>query len=262
MNIIAKKTSTLQNLQRQVNDAGTVAAKAESTYESYVNKSALFQGLLNQANAELATITAQWNQFLALKSTLTALQDTSDDSNLVAQTANKEIKSLIKKWEQVVQQTLDAADAINLAADYIKKRKASNALISNDLVSDATLAANNATTAVKLVINALTAALNSLSSSTQANNSTELTGLYIDMASSALLNDPAAPSTNDNPHVPLENSLSRQLKNATQKQNAVQAANIKVTAEVASAKESLDAANAKLATTQAALKAAQAAVNA
>lgn len=259
MNITAKKTSTLQGLQRQVNDATTIAAKAEAKYESYVNKAQLFQDLLTQATNDLAVVKGQWNLFLALKSSLHAVEETCDDASLVAGTTYKGVRKLIKKWEDVVQQTLEAADAINLASDYINKRKASNPLISNDLVSDATLAANNAAAAVKQVISALTAALNSLSASNQANNSTALTRLYIDMTASTLLNDPRAKQDGAE-HLPLEVSLSNALKMASQKQTSVQNASSRANAEMAKAKEELDSANAKQVTAQAALRAAQAAV--
>lgn len=258
MNITAKKTSTLQNLQRQVNDATTIAAKAEAQYDSFVNKAQLFRDLLTQATTELNTVKGQWNLFLTLKSSLKALEETSDESTEIAQVSYSDTKKLIKKWEDVVQQTLEAADAINLASTFINKRKASNPLISNDLVADATLAANNATATVTAVINALTSALNSLSSANQANNSTELTGLYIDMASAVLLsNEKNHP---DVAHVPLQESLSNLLKVATNKVTAMQNASDSANSEMARAKDQLDAANAKLATAQAALSAAQAAI--
>lgn len=265
MNITARKTSTLQSLQRQYNDATTIAAKAESAYESYANKAQLFKDLYAQATNDLNTLNSQWTMFLTLKSSLIALEETSDDCNLVAVVSFNNVKKLVRKWEQVVQQTLEAADAINLASDYINKRKASNGLISSDLVSDATTAANNATATVTLVINALTASLNTLTVASQANNSTELTGLYIDMASAALLTAspsqtvPNAPAPN---HVPLETSLSQLLNQANRKQAAVQAALNNANAELATAKEDLDSANAKVVAAQAALNAAQAAVSA
>lgn len=266
MNITAIKTATLQNLQRQYNDATTIAAKAETRYEAYVNKAQLFKDLYNQATTDLTTVTSQWTMFLTLKSSLQALGETSDDSNLVADVSYNNIRKLVRKWEQVVQQTLEAADAINLATDYINKRKASNALISSDLVTDATTASNNANVTVTLVINALTAALNTLTVASQARNSTELTGLYIDMASAALLTPMPRQQVVANPqplaadHTPLETSLSQLLVNAKNKQVATQAALNNANAEMASAKEDMDSANAGVVAAQAALTAAQAAV--
>jgi len=208
-------------------------------------------------------VTGQWTQFLTLKSSLNALAETSDDCNLVAQVTNDKIKRLVKKWEQVVQQTLEAADAINLASDYINKRKASNTLISSDLVTDATQAAANASTTVTLVINALTAALNTLTVANQSTNSSNLTGLYIDLTQAALLRPaPEAPAAMaaTAAHTPLEISLNNLLQQATKKQAASQEALNNANAEMAVAKEELDTANAKVVAAQAALNAAQAAV--
>jgi hypothetical protein len=266
MNITAIKTSTLQNLQRQYNDATTIAAKAESTYEAFVNKAALFKDLYNQATANYTTVNSQWNMLLTLKSSLLALEQTSDDCNEVADVTYNNIKNLVRKWELVVQQTLEAADAINLASDYINKRKAANTLISSDLVNDATTAAKNAANAVTLTINALTAALNTLTVASQGKNSTELTGLYIDMASSAILTPQPHPEIlgvvqpPEATHKPLETTLGNLLNSATKKQQAAQKALDNANAEMANAKEQLDTANAKVVATQAALTAAQAAV--
>lgn len=267
MNITAIKTSTLQNLQRQYNDATTIAAKAETTYEAYVNKAAFFKDLYNQATVNYSTVSSQWNMLLTLKSSLVALEQTSDDCNEVAVVTYNNIKNLVRKWESVVQQTLEAADAINLASDYINKRKAANTLISSDLVNDATTAAKNAASAVTLTISALTAALNTLTASSQAKKSTELTGLYIDMASSAILTPKehteilGVIEPSEKPlHKPLETTLGKLLSNATKKQNAAQKALDKANGEMANAKEQLDTANAKVVATQVALTAAQAAV--
>lgn len=263
MNITAIKTATIQSLKRQFNDATTIAAKAEAAYESYVNKVQLFKDLNTQASTDLTVVTGQWAQFLTLKSSLNALAETSDDCNLVAQVTNDKIRRLVKKWEQVVQQTLEAADAINLASDYINKRKASNTLISSDLVADATQAAANATSTVTLVINALTVVLNTLTVASQSTNSSNLTGLYIDLASAALLR-PKLEASASNPvtpaHTPLEVSLNNLLQQVTRKQTASQEALNNANAEMASAKEALDTANAKVVAAQAALNAAQAAV--
>jgi hypothetical protein len=268
INITSTKTSTLQTLIRQYNDATTVAAQAQAAYESYTNKAQLFQELVGNASTDLANAKAQWGQFLAVKSSLKALGQTSDDSNQVAEVTYNNIRQLVKNWETVVQTTLEAGDAINQASEFINKRKATNALVSNDLVADATTAARNAANTVTLVIQALTAALNTLTASNQAKNSTELTGAYIDMAASALLN-PAeavkvAPTTKDlqAAHEPLEQSLAAILQQASVRMASTQSALNEANMEVAASKEALDSANAKVVAAQAALSAAQAAVNA
>lgn len=266
MNITAIRTNTLQNLIRQYNDATTIAATADAAYQSYSNKADMYQNLYTQAVANTTTINGQWTMFLQLKSSLASLSQTSDDCNLVADVSYNNIQKLVKKWEQVMQKTVEATNAINLASDYITKRKASNPLISNDLVSDATTTAKNAATVFTAVVAALTATLNTLTSAAQAKKSTELTGLTIDVSSAALLipkaeffhtNQSAPPPA---AHKPLEKTLGDLLKNTNAKQTAVLAALNNANAEKASAKEALDTANGRVASTLAALNSAKAAV--
>ena len=64
--------------------------------------------------------------------------------------------------------------------------------ISNDLVNDAIAASKAAQKVVTKVVNAFTDALNALSSSKQANNTTELTNIYISLAIASLLNEKIA----------------------------------------------------------------------
>jgi hypothetical protein len=260
MNITAIKTSTMQSLQRQYNDSTVIAAKAQSAYDSYANKAQLFQGLYAQATNDVATVGAQWTQFLTLKSSLNSLNETSENCDLVAQVTNEQIKRLVKKWEQVMQQTLEATDAINLASTLINKRKASNALISSDLVADSTQAANNAVSTVTLVINALTAALNTLTVSGQATNSSNLTGLSIDLTSAVFLASDNDQS--DSTYTPLEVSLKALYDKVTATKQAVNVALENANEEMNDSKEALNMANANVVAAQAALAAAQAAVNA
>lgn len=262
--ITSTKISTLQNLSRQYNDVTTIAAKAESAYESYTNKAQLFQDLVTMATSELNTANAQWTSFLSLKSSLKALEQISDDSNLVAEVTYKNISQLVKKWERVVQKTLEAANAINLASDYICKRQAPAAALTNDIIADATAAKKSADATVTLVINALTATLNTLTASNQAKNSTELTGAYIDMASSALLRPISGEQVEriKTPHIPLEESLQQLLQKSTNRLSSRQLALNDINTQVAVAKEELDTANAKVVAAQRALSAAQATINA
>ncbi len=268
LNVTSIKNSTLQNLVRQTNDAATTAAMAESAYNSYVNKVQLFQNLLTTATSDQATAKAQWASFLTAKSSLKALEQTSDDSNLVAEITYNNISGLVRTWERVVQKTIEAAEAVNLASDFINSRKAANIQIASELVTDATAIKKGADTAVTLVINALTASLNTLTASGQAKNSTELTGSYIALASSALLKWTANPripmvlAAPEAAHEPLEISLNRILQDANDRVIATQAALDNAKTQAATAKEALDTAKARVVKAQESLAAAQAAINA
>ncbi|MEO1261791.1 MAG: hypothetical protein AAFZ15_23505 [Bacteroidota bacterium] len=187
--VTRKKTTTIQGLRRAVDDAQTILAKATATYDSFATKANTFANLLSQADQDKQTAKGHWEMFLTLKENLKALNDTASDSNLVSTVAFYEIKKTIVKWEAVVRQVIKAADAIHLASDFIVERKETNPLISDDLVNAATDADKAAALTVSTVISAFTDALSALSSSSQANNSTELTDVYVDFAEVALLDE-------------------------------------------------------------------------
>ena len=289
MDTTAVKTSTIYGLERNVDKDSTIVAAAQSKYESFVTKSQTFSILLTQAESDLATAQKNWELFLKLKSSLNALDLTANDSNLVSVVTYDDLKATILHWEAVVRQTIVAADAIHLAAEYITDKKASNPLISNDLVVDITNADKAAAQTVTVVIGAFTDALTALSFTEQAKNSTSLATIYIDEAKSELLNlikglnetkaeafkkDLKFIQSLDLPSVPeadekdliellfpsLEKTLEKKLLGEQKKVKAARAANENASKEVVIAQEELAKAEAKLSSAAAALQAAKAAV--
>ncbi len=278
------KTNRIEYLQRQVNDASTVVAKADSKYKSFVEKANTFTELYNEAEADLQTAEGYWKLFLQVKSDLEALKETANEANLIAVDVQRDIRQLIIAWEEVTADTLKAAEAIVLTARYIQKRKASNPLISNDLVKDATAAAKAAEKTVAAVVKAFKAALSTLSSSAQANNSTALTNVYINLAMTALIEnkseDGKLPKLLSKLLIdeeipkgeldvikkwasnkkPLEESLKDALKEAKSKDKRALMASEQANKEMNKAKEELALAQATLATWEAALLAAKTAV--
>lgn len=284
----AAKTSTIYGLKRTVDADTTVVAAAQSKYDSFVAKSQTFTELLAQAENDLVTAENNWELFLQLKSSLEALDTTSGDSNRISVVTYDELKATILHWEAVVRQTIVAADAIHLAAEYIVDRKASNPLISNDLVVDITSADQAAAQTVTAVIKAFTDALTALSVTEQAKNSSTLATIYIDEAKSGLLAlsmdkesrklfkeqdvlfiDKLKLTDVDKKDIPnlielyfpsLEMTLERRLKAEQVKVKAAQTASNNANKEMAIAKEELSMAEAQLATDEAALLAAETAV--
>lgn len=284
VDVTAKKSAKIEFLQRKVNDVSTVFANAESKYQSFVEKANTFTELYNEAEIDLQTAEGYWKLFLQLKSDLEALKETANEANLIAVDVQHDIRQLIIAWEEVTADTLKAAEAIVLTARYIQKRKASNPLISNDLVKDATAAAKAAEKTVAAVVKAFKAALSTLSSSAQANNSTALTNVYINLAMTALIEnksedgklpkllsklliDEEIPkgeldvikkwASNEKP---LEESLKDALKEAKSKDKRALMASEQTNKEMNKAKEELALAQATLATWEAALLAAETAV--
>ncbi len=273
--ITRSKTVTINQLKSDVKTATTTKSKTTASYDSFVSKQQMFNELLSLAQADYNTKQANWELLLTLKSSLTSLKDTADSTNEVAQVSDEQVKTMIEKWQKVTDETIRAADSINLTSNYIVQRKAANQLLSNDLVTDATKAAKAADSAVTLVITALTNALSSLGASNQANNSTLLTVNDINLAISMIIDPstlkkekPSVAMTSSvsltayrSAHVPLERSLRTSL-NESKKYNDQMIVTVNdVNNEVAQAKEEMDQATAELATLEAALKAAEAAVS-
>ena len=279
IDVTAQKSNKIEFLERMVNDASTVFSMAESKYNSFVEKAAIFANLYNEAETDLQKAEGYWKLFLQVKSDLDGLTKTANEANLVAADAFHDIKQLICEWEDVTSETLKAAEAITLTANYIQKRKASNPLISNDLVNDAIAAAKAAQKTVTQVVKAFTDALSALSSSKQASNTTDLTDVYIDIASVALLKKdvkkefelfsknsgtPVEVVTEINQQIKgkksLEYSLDKALKAAKTKAKLALHASESANKEMNKAKEEMAQAQAALATWNAALDAANTAV--
>lgn len=287
VDVTMAQTNKIEYLKRMVNDAETVLAKAQSKYDSFVSKANMFAGLYTEAKADKQTAESYWKQFEQVKSDLKALKLTSDETNRIAVDAFYGVKKLILEWENVVSNALLSAEAIMIAADYIQKRKASNPLISNELVSDATNAVKKAETTVKAVVKAFTSALSTLSSASSANNSTELTDVFIDLAGvtilteglhqdvltqreiMAILSNPESGLTGVEAQSltakameteAMETSLKEGLDKATDNEKAAHTASEAANREMNKAKEELAQAQASLQTWEAALNAAETAV--
>lgn len=278
--VTAKKSNKIEFLQRMVNDASTVFAKAESKYNSFVEKANIFAELYNEAEVDLQTAEGYWKQFLQVKSDIKALNDTANEANLIAVDAHHDVRKLIIAWEEVTSETLKAAEAIVLTSNYIQKRKASNPLISDDLVKDAIDAAKAAEKTVATVVKAFKDALSALSSSWQANNSTELTDVYINIAmmellinknvgdnlSKILISENMSKANRDKilkmtkNSSPLEFSLKNAKDSAKKKTKLALTASESANKEMNKAKEELAQAQAALSTWNAALLAAETAV--
>ncbi|MFK8163255.1 MAG: hypothetical protein AB8H12_12390 [Lewinella sp.] len=279
LDVTAQKSNKIEYLERMVNDASIVLVMAESQYNSFVEKANSFNMLYSEAEADRQTAKSNWNMFLQVKSDLSALTHTANEANLVAVDAFHDIKQLICAWESVTVETLKAAEAITRTANYIQRRKASNQLISDNLVNDAIATSKAAQKTVTLVIKAFTDALNALSFSKQASNTTELTGVFIDEASVALLKKDVEKELKEykkggsvsvgliteiqqsiSDKNPLEYTLDSTLRAARTKEKTALNASEAANREMNRAKEEFEQAQTALATWEAALAAAKTAI--
>lgn len=277
INESARKNNRIEYLQRKVKEASMGAAIANSTYNSLVEKAAIFASLDQEAAVDVETTEGYWNLFLKVKSDIQVMTQIAGESNLTVVGTLQDVRNLISAWEAVTSETLKAAESIVIMSEYIQKRKANNPLISNDLVADAIAAAKAAEKTVNIVLQAFTDALNTLSVAAQANNSTALRDVYKNLAITLILENnhqkgllgTVLKAANINPTISrkiekmakngesLETSLSNSLKAAKRKVKLSQIASENVNKEMNKAKEELALAQAVLATWEAALVAAE-----
>jgi len=263
-NVTANKTSTIEGLKLQVRDQSTVVAEAEAKYNSLNEKLATFNTLLTQATTDLNTAQANNNQYLTVDGDINATNKAAATSSEVSQSTYGLSKKMLSAWEDVAEQTLDAATQIAQVTEYIQKRKAANPIISTDLVNDAVAANKNAATVVKMVIAALTDAMDALTSAGEASQSTDLTMLYAEMGANYATGSGTGTTAAESSHAPLglpmQILFSAALEQAKQDVNSYNAAVQKVTQQTADAQKEYSEAQEQLDALEAALAAAETAI--
>ena len=134
--VTAEKTSQLKMLKLKVIDARMILQQAEAAYESYQAKAELFTNLLDQAKTHLNFVTGQENQITDSSQKVVSLGETAVQAIETADDTFADTNQLLTMVQGVVDATLKAATNIMLSAELIMRRKATNPLISSELVSD------------------------------------------------------------------------------------------------------------------------------
>lgn len=167
-NITQRKTAEINALKAKVVASTKRVAVSRSAYEASIVKSELFQRLLTDAQARLVTATDELYQSSKANQNLDATINSDRAARLNAMETKKLINELIAQVQAVVTTTLTAASAIVEMSRLITDRKASNPLISSDLVTRAQASVTAANRAVSLIINTLASVTNALSAAGQA----------------------------------------------------------------------------------------------
>lgn len=257
--VTAEKTTRIKHLQRMVEEAKNKLAKAEATFNSYASKSELFDQIHEDASNTLSVMTSQENLASDLVQKVNSLFQTATVAIGTANDTYLDTKKLLHSVQKVVEATLAAATDITLSAELIMKRKAANPLISSELVTEAAQASKDASKAVSLIINALTATFNALSTANQANNTAEIVQAEIIYLKDLVVMDTSLENVN-NTMITIQEKANQNYMNARSAEKEALKAADEAKQQMMKSKNELNRATADLANAEAALNAAEAAV--
>ena len=259
--ITAEKTARIKHLKRLVQDAKKELAEAEASYSSFESKAELFSELLGEANNKLTTLTSQDDLSVDSSQKVKSLYHLATNAMSTANDTYADAQELLRNVQKVVTATLSATTEITLAAERIMTRKASNPLISSQLVADATQAASDANKAVTLIVNTLTSAFNALSTANQASNTSEVVQSEVIYLKDLVVSVSQQGADQSGSLVPtVEDSVKNIYMEARALEKESQLASDEANQQMIKAKNELIRATADLANTEAALNAAEAAV--
>ncbi|MEP0984334.1 hypothetical protein [Ekhidna sp.] len=255
--VTAEKTSRIEKLKRLVEDAKKELAQAQAAYESFQEKSALFQQLLSKAESKLTVATTQDNLAVEASQKVESMQQTAKAATATADDTYADTQKLLDNVQQVVEATLKASTQITITAEFIMNRKFSNPLVSSQLVTDSAQAATDANKAVSLIINTLTSTFNALSASNQAKNTAGIVEVEIEYLTQALVS--SLENLANNKVNTIEDITQANYEEARSLEKEAQTALDEVNKATIRAKNEMTRAAANLANTEAALNAAEAA---
>lgn len=255
-NITQKKTAEINRLKAEVTTATRKTETSRAALEAAIVKSELYSGLLANAQVRLNTATEELYQSSRAAQNLDSLEQSDETAVEVVNDTRDGINSLIAQVQAVVTTTLNAASAISEMSRLIIDRKASNPLISSELVNRAQAALETSSRTVTLIVNTLTSVTNALSTAGQADDTAKIVEAEIKALKSKLVIGPDGSA--DEPPIRLrveyKHSKMRQVENQMQK-GAKQAKDQQLAAQ-----DNLTVATNQLQKAHAALSAAEAAV--
>uniref|UniRef100_UPI00404721A1 hypothetical protein n=1 Tax=Roseivirga sp. TaxID=1964215 RepID=UPI00404721A1 len=257
-NLEVQKAKIINNLIKLVESAKLSCVKAEASYQFFVADAELQHSFLKSATDQLAAMTHQRSLIDHASQNVDSLTKVTAIASQTADHTYANVLKLLSLTEEVVNAVIDAASEIVLSAELIMKRKASNPLISSELVSDASQAAAEANHTVSLFIAVLTSTYSALSATNQANKALEIVKAEVGhlktyMFKSEILNDREK-------RMPISSLIISYIKEAIDTQNAAQKAFDSANDSVNKAKDNLAFATTQLSTAEASLMAAEAAV--
>lgn len=254
-NITQQKTAEINRLKNKVVASTKKVEVSRAAYDAAVIKSTLLDQLLQEAQARLLTVTNELYQSSKAVQNVDSLKDSDEEARANVRETQELINKLIAQVQAVVTSTLNAASVIVEMSRLITDRKASNPLISSDLVSRAQAAVVAANRAVDLVINTLTSVINALSAAKQAQDTAKIVKSCVEMLRTRLVN-----SGGMGIEEPIKQNVEEQYNKARESENTIQNAAKDAKDQEIGANDILTSATNELQKDQAALAAAEAAV--
>lgn len=255
-NITQKKTAEINRLKTEVTAATRKTETSRAALEAAIIKSELYGGLLVNAQARLNTATEELYQSSRAAQNLESLEQSDKMAVEVVNETRERINTLIAQVQAVANTTLNAASSISEMSRLIIDRKASNPLISSELVNRAQAALEASNRTVTLIINTLTSVTNALSTAGQAADTAKIVEAEIEALKLKLVegSNGLADKTPIKPRVEQKYNKMRYVENETQ-QGAKQAKDQQLASQ-----DNLIVATNQLQKAQAALSAAEAAI--
>ena len=255
-NITQQKTAEINRLKNKVIDSTKQKEVAQAAFQAAVEKSELCQRLLTDAQARLVTATQEFDLGAKANQNLLSTMTSDEEANANACQTREQIDQLIAQVQAVVTTTITASSAIVETSRIITDRKASNPLISSDLVTRAQEAVTQSNRVVTLIINTLVSVTNALSAAGQAVDTVKI-------VSQEILNlkriiQPSKRPLSDVP--PILNKVNIQYERARKTENKAQKGAKQARDQQLGAQSRLTVATNELQKDQAALAAAKAAI--
>jgi len=164
-----KKQAELDSLSAQVLRAQYQAEQLQAVVNSLTQKNTDYATFLVEAENNRATALNNLNQ---VKLVLEGIKEMNRKACLTAQqtfNADQKIKDTAKQVSVLIKQLIYSVEIIDRLALLINKKKASGAIISNELVSIITSASADANNAVAATLTALNSCYVTMTSGTEAN---------------------------------------------------------------------------------------------
>ncbi|MFT3795820.1 hypothetical protein [Flavobacterium sp.] len=162
------KKRELDSITRKVLNAENKVTQLEAIVTALTQKSNMFQGFLDSADANRAQALSNMNLVDAVVKNAQDLKDNSSIALDEMTAAIGKTGDVAQNAKAVIGKLIYTADSINKLAGLIVRKKAQNYLISDELVSMITTAGADANNAVALQLTALKAAFAAQSSNQDA----------------------------------------------------------------------------------------------
>lgn len=257
--VTERKKQEIDRLTQEVLNAQDEVEQYQAIVDSLTDKS-------NKLQSQLTT--ADNNKALALKNkdSVDRIIDNSKDLQRNSKAtfketdeANKKIKDTASKINEVIDKLIYAAEVVNKLSNLVIRKKASNPLISDELVTMVTQASSDANNAVALTLVALESVFASQATTLEAKSAMSLAFLQATKLYEFVSGEDVGDITNDIPAKTIKDYLYAAYQTTvTTYENTLTASN-DTTNQLNDAKASLSKSQVKLSSLQAGLAAANAA---